>query len=457
MKSSDLIALLLLVIVGGVAYKVYTEYGRKMPPNARVNEDTYGKLETNMGKPAVEALLGLPHQVAHGRVVAAEAQYAPDIHSAIDQQKDSPEELNIYEGQNDERILVLFSKDGKAVAVEYAIGESPVLYKGPAPTESKTAPRLAPRVCQNEKEAAEIAQFQRRLQLKQQAAAQTPAAPASQQAASPTPSSDRPRLPGGDGQETRQPSAKAPADGSAYRPADAPKFTLTLPSGAVLSNTMMDVPENWQASNLPHSAQVYVMPYPGGATHGIFATKEGRCHGASAFLYPGGSLCTLAYYNKGQLSGPVRLWSADRTRLLYAEYVNGQRHGPLCFFAGDVPCLVQEWKYGKLAAEYFVKDADLDGVPIPKSELSPESDDGRQFLARQQRLDDLLAEIEQNEKTIKQNIANWYRKECERQRRERAISQSAAKREAILSRTEGRNAAKAAAWELQLQHALRTW
>ena len=124
----------------------------------------------------------------------------------------------------------------------------------------------------------------------------------------------------------------------------------------------------------------------------------------------------------------------------------------LCFFAGDVPCLAQEWKYGKLAGEYFVKDADIE--PIPKSELSPESDDGRQFLERQQRLDDLLAEIEQNERTIKQNIANWYRKESERQRRERAISQSAAKREAILSRTEGRNAAKAAAWELQLQHAL---
>ena len=96
-------------------------------------------------------------------------------------------------------------------------------------------------------------------------------------------------------------------------------------------------------------------------------------------------------------------------------------------------------------------------APVPKSELSPGSEDGRQFLARQQRLHDLLAEIEQNEKTIKQNIANWYRKECERQRRERAASQTAAKRDAILSRTESRNAAKTAAWESQLQHALITW
>ena len=316
MKFSDLVALLILVIVGGVAYWAYTEYGRKTPPNAHVDEDTHGK-------------------------------------------------------------------------------------------------------------------------PKQQAAAQTPAPPASQPATLPTPSSDRPRLPGQDRRETSPPSVKAPAEGAAYRPADAPKFTLTLPSGVVLSHTMMDVPENWQVSNLPHSAQVYVMPYPSGATHGIFATKEGRCHGASASLYPGGSLCTLAYYNKGQLTGPVRLWSADRTRLLYAEYVNGQRHGPLCFFAGDVPCLAQEWKYGKLAAEYFVQDADLEGAPIPKSELSPGSEDGRQFLARQQRLHDLLAEIEQNEKTIKQNIANWYRKECERQRRKRAASQTAAKRDAILAQDGG--------------------
>ena len=241
MKSSDLVALLLIAIVGGAGYWAYTEFGRKMPPNARVNDDTYGK-------------------------------------------------------------------------------------------------------------------------PKQQAAAQTPTTPASQQATLPAPSSDRPK----DRPETCPPIAKTPTAGSAPRPADAPKFTLPLPSGVVLSDTMMNVPDNWQASNLPHSAQVYVMPYPNGAAHGIFATKDGRCHGASASLYPGGALCTLAYYNKGQLSGPVRLWAADRTRLLYAEYVNGQRHGPVCFFTGDVPCLLQEWKYGKLLGEYFVQDADLDSRACPE-------------------------------------------------------------------------------------------
>ena len=332
MKSSDLVALLLIAIVGGAGYWAYTAFGRKMPPNAPVHDDTHGK-------------------------------------------------------------------------------------------------------------------------LKQQAAAQTPTTPVSQQATPPTPSSDRPK----DRPETSPPIAKTHPEAFAHRPADAPRFTLALPSGVVLNDTMMNVPENWQASNLPHSAQVYVMPYPNGATHGIFATKDGRCHGASASLYPGGALCTLAYYNKGQLSGPVRLWAADRTRLLYAEYVNGQRHGPVCFFTGDVPCLLQEWKYGKLLEEYFVQDDDLAAAPVPKSELNPGSEDGRQFLARQQQLHDLLAEIEQNEKTIKQNIANWYRKECERQRRDRASSQTAAKRDAILARTEGRNAAKTAAWESQLQHALITW
>lgn len=454
MKSSDLVALAILVMLGGVAYKVYTDYSRKPPPNARVNEDVFGKLGIGADKAAVEALLGAPHQVAHGRIVPAEAQYDPNIHAAIDSQSDAPDELNIYEGQNNERILVLFSKEGKAVAAEYAIGQSPVLYKGSAPAESKTGPRLAPRVFRDEKEAAAIAQFRQRLQAKTQATQQASTASATQPSVAPTPTTAGPPA---NHHEPSPPGGRSPADGSPYRPADAPKFTITLPSGAVLSHTMMDVPENWQANNLPHSAQVQVTPYPGGATHGIFATKDGRCHGASAFLYPSGSLSTLASYSKGQLNGPVRHWSQDRTKLLYAEYLNGQRHGPLCFFTADVPCLVQEWRYGKLATEYFVRDAELDGMPIPAAELSPGSGDGRQFQLRQQQLNDLLADIEQNEKEVKQKIAEGYRKEYERQRRERAISQSAAKREAILSRTEGRNANKAAAWESQLQHALRRW
>lgn len=255
------------------------------------------------------------------------------------------------------------------------------------------------------------------------------------------------------GQPDRPASAKSPG----RRPADDKKFRVALPSGAAMDHTMMNVPANWQASNLPRSAQVYILPYPSGATHGIFALKDGRCHGASASLHPGGALCTLAYYNKGQLSGPLRLWAADRVRLLYAEYANGQRHGLLCFFTDDAPCLLQQWKYGKLAEEYFVRPAGLESTAVPKSEISANSDDGRRLEAGQQRLDDLLAEIETNERNLKQYVAGWYRKESERIKRERAASQTAAKRDAILSRTEARNASKASAWEAQLQHALRTW
>jgi hypothetical protein len=445
-NHSNLFALLALAIVGGLGYKVYTEYVQKTPKTL-VDVDAFNKLEIGMGKPAAEALLGPPQRTTRGRVVAIDVRYSPDIHFAIDERNTAAEELDIYEGQNNERILILYSKDGKAIAAEYALGHSAVLYKGQDVAESKTPTDLTPRVEQNEQEAADVAQFYRRLQQKQQAAApKPPPAPAQPQQ---SPAAIRP--------ETCPEVAKAPAEPPVYRPEDAPKFRLTLPSGAVLSNMMMDVPANWQDSNLPASTQVHVIPYPSGAVHGVFAVKDGRCHGASASLYPGGGLCTLAYYQKGQLVGQLRLWAPDHTRLLYAEYANGQRHGPLCFFAGDVPCLLQEWQHGKLEAEYFVQNTGLIGAPIPKSELSAESNDGRQFAAQQQQLQDLLAEVEGNERTLKQNIAKWYREECERSRRQQAASQTSAKRDAIIARTGARNAAKAAAWQAQLQRALRTW
>lgn len=236
--------------------------------------------------------------------------------------------------------------------------------------------------------------------------------------------------------------------------AGVPKFRIVLPPAIVLSDSIMDVPSDWQSSNLPHTSQVYIWPYPDGATHGIFATSDGRCHGASAALYPNGELCTLAYYRQGQLHGTLRLWAADRERLLYAEYANGQRHGPLCLFDHDYPCFVQKWKYGKVEEEYLVEQNGDEAMTIRRSEIEPESDAGRQLDKCRQKLDDTLGEIETNERNIKQNIANWYRKESERIKRERAASQSAAKREAITSRIESRNAVKRGNWEWQLQRAL---
>jgi hypothetical protein len=142
--------------------------------------------------------------------------------------------------------------------------------------------------------------------------------------------------------------------------------------------------------------------------------------------------------------------------LLYAEYANGQRHGPLCFFVDNAPCLVQQWKYGKVQEEYLVQQDGDDAAAVPQSDFSQASDDGRRFASHRQQLDDLLEEVETNERTIKQNIAKWYRKESERIKRERAASQTAAKRDAITARIECRNANKRAAWEWQLQQALRS-
>jgi hypothetical protein len=292
-------------------------------------------------------------------------------------------------------------------------------------------------------------------QQKQQTPGKAPPPPAPTKA-SPTPASGQSsQLAVGKRVDNCPPGGQAAPGGPELRPGDAPKFQLTLPSGLILNDAVMDVPPNWQESNLPHSAQVFVMPYPNGSPHGIFAVKDGRCHGASASLHPDGSLCTLAYYKKGQLAGPLRLWEPDHRRLLYAEYVNGQRSGPLCLFIDNRPCLVQQWKYDKLAEEYFVKTEGAESLLIPQADLSANDEDARRFAAAQNRLNDLLAEVENNERTIKQSIAKSCRKESERVKRERAAVQTAAKREAMLARTEARNAAKAAAWESYLQHALR--
>ena len=254
MKSSDLVALLILVIVGGVAYKVYTEFGRKMPPDSpQVNEDAYGRLEMSMGEKDVEVLLGLPHQVAHGRVVAAEARYAPDIHRGHRPTEGFARRAEHLRGpkQRADPGPVLERRQGRGGGVRDRSVARPVQGASPhgvengVPLGAASLPERAGGGGDRPVSATAATQTAGRGTNAKRAGVPTgrlsDAVIRSTAVARTEPPGNFP------------PSAKASAEGAAYRPADAPKFTLALPSGAVLSNTMMDVPENWQASNLPHS------------------------------------------------------------------------------------------------------------------------------------------------------------------------------------------------------------
>ena len=80
---------------------------------------------------------------------------------------------------------------------------------------------------------------------------------------------------------------------------------ITLPSGAELSESMLNVPEDWKEILFPKEKQgvvdhyVHVALYDNKKVWGVFTMKNDKLDGAAATLYPSGHLQTLALYRQG--------------------------------------------------------------------------------------------------------------------------------------------------------------
>jgi antitoxin component YwqK of YwqJK toxin-antitoxin module len=224
---------------------------------------------------------------------------------------------------------------------------------------------------------------------------------------------------------------------------------ISLPSGAMLTDSMFNAPANWQKTLFPEGANVFVAKYPNASIRDVCIVTnkgkdKGKLSGAAATLHENGRLRILAMsYLHGRLDGCLRQWSADGKRMLYAQYQNGKKHGLLCFFRDGLPCLIQECDKGKAQKEYLVRWTQDSPNILQVASLA--GDEAAEASRAHRDLATLEETMYKGETELKADAVNFYHEEENRIRKARFAAVSAQQRAAASERMRARNAANAEA------------
>jgi hypothetical protein len=230
-------------------------------------------------------------------------------------------------------------------------------------------------------------------------------------------------------------------------------ISIRLASGAALTESMLSIPTGWQQSLFPQGIAPFVDTYPNDAVRGVFTLKKGLLHGWAATLYDNGRLQTLALYKDARLHGPLRQWSKNGERILYADYKCGRKDGLLCFFQKGKPRLIQEWTTGRVQSESLVKWKQGSPYALPKAQFT-ENDIAESSRASEE-LDELEEMLRQDETQLKQKLVKLYEKTHARTKQKRASQGAAGKQAAQRNRIPADNAPRAAESEAFWRGALR--
>jgi hypothetical protein len=208
-------------------------------------------------------------------------------------------------------------------------------------------------------------------------------------------------------------------------------ITLPSPSRAAVTASMLSVPKKWQDTLFPKTAYVFPSRYRNGNLQGAFTLHGVKLHGVAATLHPNGHLETLVTgYSEGLRNGCLKLWDESGKQILYAEYQNDKKHGVLCYFQDGIPWLIQECDKGQPQNEYLVKW--MGNGPRVLSTAQLAGDDAAEVSRASQQLATLERKMSNNERLLERKVANWVTGIKNQEKRDR-----------MLGRIHGRNAAKA--------------
>jgi hypothetical protein len=254
--------------------------------------------------------------------------------------------------------------------------------------------------------------------------------PSSRSSTSGTPSS-RSSTSGTSARRSSTPASRPTSSRATGKPAKyvPPPFTVTLPSGTELTQTLMEPPRNWIDRMFPDDDQVYVEKFTDGKIRGVYCYAQGKLNGGAVTLYADGGVSTLANYEMSQREGPLRRWEESKKRLLYAEYKRDKQTGLICLFRDDLPWFVQEYDRSDVPTEYLVKWSGGKGEAIPHNRLPPE--DLRETAAARDKIRDLESELQRSEDGLKQALRDLMREKIKEARRKRAAKPTSARKEEL--------------------------
>jgi S1-C subfamily serine protease len=219
---------------------------------------------------------------------------------------------------------------------------------------------------------------------------------------------------------------------------------VTLPSGASLSHTIVEVPNKWPECNFTEESAARLIKFPNGEPKALHTFLDARLHGPSFLLNEDGEKRWAADYFESDRHGSLRIWDHNSEMSLFSQYVRGGKKGFVCVFDDGMPWLVQEWDKNRMHGEYLVKwNA---GVPTvcDSKQVSGQADIG-QLAAARERLAELEQDFKAEETDIKRELAQWFRELDREIKRQRAAAVNVRKRKDTLGALKARSAAEKAA------------
>jgi len=211
---------------------------------------------------------------------------------------------------------------------------------------------------------------------------------------------------------------------SKYAP---PPFTVKLPSGTELTQTLMELPKNWMENLFPKDAPVYVEKSPSDKVRGVYTFTQGKLNGPAAVVYEDGGLSMLASYVMSDRDGMLRRWEENKHRLLYADYKRGKKHGLVCLFREDLPWFIQEYDAADVATEYLVKWKEGTAEALSRNRL--QADDLRELISARTKLTEMENQLEKSESDVRKSLREWFIEKEKEARKKRVAKQSAARRD----------------------------
>lgn len=219
--------------------------------------------------------------------------------------------------------------------------------------------------------------------------------------------------------------------------------SVKLPDGKELTEGTVGIPPGWPAQ-FGIDNQIFFTTYNNGAMQSlIHYGSQGKLIGPAATLYETGSLCTLAYYKDNLLTGSLRLWDQNRSRLLYAEYKRGKKQGLCCLFRKGWPWLIQECDKGEVSAQYLVRYASEQVNAVAEADLSDEEKPS--LHAAVEKLAGLEEQIEAGEKRVKKAVSDTFRERDKDLRQARRTEIAQGNRDGVRRQVDSQSAASAQA------------
>lgn len=226
------------------------------------------------------------------------------------------------------------------------------------------------------------------------------------------------------------------------RPED---FKLELPTGRIFSFNIFTIAgTDFGRTSSESASEPVVIKHPNGSLYAAASHRKGVLDGVTIAQYDNKEPMVYATYLDGQRHGILKTWNEAGEPILLVQYVKGRRDGFSCFFDDGELAMICQYANDELELVQLMSDLHaLDAFSSP--ELAEKNTKARELLAK---LDAFETELKKNEVEFRKQV-----REFEVARRRALAAKLAPEKRRRIQERINQHAAQNAAYFRELQRA----